>query len=180
MQVMYGEISSGTKNDVEVIKPTVDYNTFDALWVNIFPYVRIRVYKSVTGKCWTCHEINRIRRESRDSKVLLAAKRLHQLHRGGMFQLERKRLKTIICFIQNICFNLIHTNYIIISYKKRVHKASLPENLHSIMSIILDGMDTQHCNIPLMGQDVAFEHQLNQHITGALMHGHKSKFYKYS
>ena len=43
MQVMYGEISSGTKNDVEVIKPTVDYNTFDALWVNIFPYVRIRV-----------------------------------------------------------------------------------------------------------------------------------------
>jgi len=44
------------------------------------------------------------------------------------------------------------------------------------MSIIIDGMDTQHCNIPLEQQSV-FDKPLTQHITGSLMHGHNSKFY---
>ena len=64
----------------------------------------------------------------------------------------------------------------IFSYKERVHKASEPSNLHKIMSIIMDGMDTQHCNIPLEQQSV-FDKPLTQHITGSLMHGHNSKFY---
>ena len=76
----------------------VDYDTFCNIWKNVFYWVKIRVYKSVSGKCWTCFEINDVRRSCEDKAVLLAAKRLHQLHRGGLYMLERKRQVKIAYF----------------------------------------------------------------------------------
>jgi hypothetical protein len=39
------------------------------------------------------------------------------------------------------------------------------------MSIIIDGMDQNHCRIPRPGQDLAYPNeQLTQHITGLLEH----------
>lgn len=69
----------------------LNYSTFINIWNNVFPWVKIRVYKAVSGKCWVCYWINDIRKQSEDSAVLRAAKRLHQLHRGGLYMLERKR-----------------------------------------------------------------------------------------
>ena len=68
----------------------VDYTTFDEIWNNVFHWVKIRVYKQVSGKCWTCFWINDVRKSAEDKSVLLAAKRLHQLHRGGLYMLERR------------------------------------------------------------------------------------------
>ena len=104
MNLMYGEISNKDPltGDIEVKNPYVDFKIFIDIWNNVFPYVRIRVYKSVSGKCWTCHYINELRRTTRDSKILKAAKDLHQLHRGGMFHLERKRLKIKVFLLKQI------------------------------------------------------------------------------
>jgi hypothetical protein len=52
---------------------------------NVFPWVKIREYKQVSGKCWTYHWINDVRKKSDDAVVTQAAKRLHQLHRGGLY-----------------------------------------------------------------------------------------------
>lgn len=69
----------------------LEYSKFIDIWNNVFPWVKIRVYKAVSGKCWVCYWINDIRKQAEDSAVLRAAKRLHQLHRGGLYMLERKR-----------------------------------------------------------------------------------------
>jgi len=69
----------------------VNYQEFCSTWNSVFPWVKIREYKAVTGKCWTCFHINEIRKTSSDTSVLLAAKQLHQLHRGGLFMQERQR-----------------------------------------------------------------------------------------
>jgi hypothetical protein len=69
----------------------LDYTTFVSIWNNVFPWVKIRVYKQVSGKCWVCYWINELRKTSEDQSILLAAKKLHQLHRGGLYMLERKR-----------------------------------------------------------------------------------------
>lgn len=69
----------------------VTYDIFLSMWKTVFPYVKIRVYKQVSGKCWTCHRINEVRMNSENKSTLLAAKELHQLHRGGLYMLERQR-----------------------------------------------------------------------------------------
>jgi hypothetical protein len=87
------------KNEMQVFysfsdytqKVYYDYETFLKMWTNVFPWVVIRAYKSVSGKCWTCYYINEVRKSSKDRAVLMAAKRLHQQHRGGLYMLERNR-----------------------------------------------------------------------------------------
>ncbi|KAJ1436461.1 hypothetical protein B484DRAFT_428616 [Ochromonadaceae sp. CCMP2298] len=123
-----------------------DYDAFLKLWSNVFPWVKVRVYKSVSGKCWTCYHINEVRKTSKDRNVLLAAKRLHQQHRGGLYMLER------------------------LSYKKRVRKTLRPDKCNTTLSVIIDGMDQSHCKVP-MTQQASFEAAITQHLTGALVHG---------
>lgn len=85
MKSFYGYLKDEKEN------LSLDYNTFIHIWNNVFPWVKIRVYKAVSGKCWVCYWINDIRKQSEDSATLRAAKRLHQIHRGGLYMLERKR-----------------------------------------------------------------------------------------
>jgi hypothetical protein len=74
IQYLYrmGSVSAGEKY-------LVSYQEFSRTWNSVFPWVKIREYKAVSGKCWTCFYINEIRKTSGDSSVLLAAKHLHQL-----------------------------------------------------------------------------------------------------
>lgn len=80
----------------ENAKVFVTYDMFISMWKSVFPYVKIRVYKQVTGKCWTCHRINEVRMNSENKSTLLAAKELHQLHRGGLYMLERERFVDLL------------------------------------------------------------------------------------
>lgn len=34
--------------------PTVSIQDFGKMWIDLFPHVKIREFKAVTGKCWTC------------------------------------------------------------------------------------------------------------------------------
>lgn len=69
----------------------VDFSTFTNLWNTIYPYVKLRSWVNVMGKCDTCAEIDAQRRQSKNVEQLRALKLLHILHRGGMFMLERKK-----------------------------------------------------------------------------------------
>jgi hypothetical protein len=48
-----------------------DCDTFNKVWNNVFPWVKIRAYKAVSGKCWTCYYINEVWKTSKDRSVLL-------------------------------------------------------------------------------------------------------------
>ena len=69
----------------------VGYQRFTQLWNILFPRSRLRSWIDIPGKCDTCLEIDRLRRESKDRNIQLALKKAHHLHRGGLFMLERKR-----------------------------------------------------------------------------------------
>jgi hypothetical protein len=53
----------------------------------------------------------------------------------------------------------------------RVNRALRIENKDSILSVIIDGMDQNHCRIPYL-QQTTFSKPITQHLTGALVHGH--------
>lgn len=66
------------------------------------------------------------------------------MHRGGLFNLER------------------------LKYKQRCAEAVASNNLRfpSVMSLIIDGMDQNHCRVPYLGGQSRFSSPINQHITG--------------
>lgn len=122
----------------------VDYTTFLKNWNSIFPHVSIRAYKQVSGKCKICFFITEGRKGSKTRTQLKAFQEAHQLHKMGMFMLER------------------------ISYKKRRDEAM--ENNKEIASIIIDGMDQNHCRIPNLANQLSFPDGITQHLTGILEH----------
>lgn len=69
----------------------VEYSKFRELWNATCPHYLIRADSNpdIPGKCKTCAEIEGLRSECNDRKVLHAAKELHQLHRGGLIMNER-------------------------------------------------------------------------------------------
>jgi hypothetical protein len=72
-------------DDVE----TLPYTTWNDLWMSCFPHCKVREYKQVTGKCWTCFWINDMRKRSSEKRVHVALKDLFMMHRGGFFMPER-------------------------------------------------------------------------------------------
>ena len=70
---------------------TLQKNKFLSLWSVLFPLCVRRPHCDIPGKCGTCFEIDRIRRESEPRVVQEMCKQAHILHRGGMFMRERLR-----------------------------------------------------------------------------------------
>ena len=70
--------------------PYLQESMFMALWNSIYPNFLIRPWVNVAGKCNTCYYIDAIRRQSKNPALLEAAKQAHQLHRGGLFIIERE------------------------------------------------------------------------------------------
>lgn len=64
---------------------------FLRLWSVLFPNCVRRPNCDIPGKCPTCYEIDRIRREADSKMVKKMCKEAHALHRGGMFMKERMR-----------------------------------------------------------------------------------------
>lgn len=127
------------------------YSKFTELWDLLFPFVSIRVYKAVTGKCNCCALICGLRWTYRDQLRRNLLKELHTFHRGT-FMKER------------------------ISYYDRKREAI--ENPDSVMSIILDGMAQNHCALPWMSNQKEFGSPLTQHLQGVLEHGRRLVFYR--
>jgi hypothetical protein len=70
-------------------RPTVQQNKFYEIWNALFPRCVSRPWCDIPGKCNTCYEIDRMRRESRDGEVQEQLREAHLMHRGGLFMLER-------------------------------------------------------------------------------------------
>lgn len=68
---------------------TVSYAKFCEMWNYIFPKYHTADFCNIPGKCWVCYEIDCLRQSTDDSVVLKKCQEAHQLHRGGMFALER-------------------------------------------------------------------------------------------
>jgi hypothetical protein len=51
------------------------------------------MFDQVPGKCKICGEIDRIRKTKHHLVYQTACKEAHQLHRGGMFMLERQKYR---------------------------------------------------------------------------------------
>lgn len=62
---------------------------FYSLWNVLFPLVKLRSYCDIPGHCDTCYEIDKNRRSTDDRTVQEKLKVAHNLHRGGLFELER-------------------------------------------------------------------------------------------
>lgn len=123
-----------------------DYTTWLQIWKTAFSYVKIRVYKQVNGKCWTCYYINEGRAKSTSKKELAAYRELHQLHKMGNFMLERRK------------------------YKNRRDHALQHENCNTVCSIIIDGMDQNHSLLPNFGPNQVCNEAIPIHVTGILQH----------
>mmetsp|Transcript_3798 Transcript_3798/g.5359 ORF Transcript_3798/g.5359 Transcript_3798/m.5359 type:complete len:878 (-) Transcript_3798:1152-3785(-) len=127
----------------------VTESVFSNLWNTIFPRYINRPWCDIPGKCDCCYEIDTQRRSAQDFETQEQLKVAHHLHRGGMFNLERLR------------------------YKARCAEAIESNNLlrPTVMSLIIDGMDQNHCKIPYLGGQNTFKSPLTQHITGVKEHG---------
>jgi hypothetical protein len=72
-------------------EPLLQKNKFLSLWAVLFPLCVKRPHCDIPGKCATCYEIDRIRRESEPKIIHEMCKQAHALHRGGLFMQERIR-----------------------------------------------------------------------------------------
>jgi hypothetical protein len=70
---------------------SVQYNIFVNLWASLFPNVKSRPWVDVPGKCSTCYIIDRLRKTSEEKEVQRHIGLAHQMHRGGLFMLEREK-----------------------------------------------------------------------------------------
>lgn len=68
----------------------------------------------------------------------------------------------------------------IISYKQRCERAAESQRAAAtastctspkILSMIIDGMDQNHCHVPYLGTQQQFSSPLKQHIVGVKEHG---------
>jgi len=121
-----------------------NYNDFAKLWTICFPYVKIREYKAVSGKCNTCAILSDLRRKCNDKLRKQEITYLHCLHRTAYMN-ER------------------------LEYAKKRNLASQLPKLY--LSLISDGMAQSHCQLPHLGNMTTFSTHLKQHIQGLIAHG---------
>ena len=62
---------------------------FKSLWSLIYPNVKVRKIKRVSGKCWTCAYINEVRQKQKGKDVADACKHLMIIHREGFLCWKR-------------------------------------------------------------------------------------------
>jgi hypothetical protein len=124
----------------------LSYPQFVQLWKHCFPYVKIREFKAVTGKCQPCALLSIARRKNRSNDLRDYVTRLHCLHRTA-YMGER------------------------MEYAKRIMQASQArKGVSGFLSIHSDGMAQHHTKLPWLGNMHQHPNTLPQHIQGVLMH----------
>ena len=126
-------------------------NSFVKLWKDVFPYVKVRKYKSSCGHCNLCTLLGEKRRQFRDRAGREEVTTLFTIHRTSTMG-ERR------------------------TYYNRRLEASL--NSHLYLSTIADGMQQNHCTLPWFGNTKNPGCHIKQHLQGVLMHGHNMTVYR--
>jgi hypothetical protein len=129
----------------------VSLSLFRKIWKACFPFVKIRKHKAVCLKCDICAKISSARRGRQDFKSRNYLRKLHALHRST-YMGER------------------------ISYYKRRTKAEMDPD--DYLSIISDGMQQAHCELPWMGNLSKKCEAIPHHIQGVIVHGRKINMFR--
>lgn len=122
----------------------LSYNYFCRIWKEQFPHVKIREYKSVTGKCHFCAILTELRTKSQKREVRQKVCDLHCLHRYT-YMAERK-----------------------VYYANILKALTAPADN---MSIIMDGAAQNQTVVPWMANITNFPNPLKMHLQGVLEHG---------
>ena len=147
------------KTDTTQNRFVLSYRRFCEIWKTIFPDCVTRQYVDIPGKCTICYLIDEMRKSEEDSTVQKYLSVAHALHRGGMFMLERQQY-----------FN-----------RREVAAKSVTDpdpKSPKIMSVIIDIMDQNRCNIPYLGTQKSFGNPLNQIVVAIKEHGYGVTIYR--
>ena len=132
------EIYDEYKDDMLSKKSSaVKLATFCQFWIKFFPYVKIREYKAVTGKCETCTVFTDLRRKYKDAERREEIVRLFAFHRASQMG-ER------------------------LHYRDRIRDATGQPT--SKMSVISDGMQQAHSQLPYVKNQREFTDRCDQHL----------------
>ena len=124
---------------------------FGDLWKHCFPYVRIREFKAVSGKCDTCMKLSKLRRTFHDDQRREYITMMHALHRSA-YMGER------------------------MTYAVRRERAIAEPSKY--LSLISDGMAQNHCQLPYLANKDTWNEYFPQHLQGVLMHGRSMRMYR--
>lgn len=132
---------------------TLEYSEFVHIWTKCFPHVKIREYKACSGKCMTCALFTVLMRKFEHTKALALVIQHRALHRAD-YMSDR------------------------ILYQERVEQAEKDKENGNIVSIITDGMQQYHTELPYMGNNIGFSFKVKQHFQGITTHGHRTRIYR--
>lgn len=121
-----------------------------SMWRRCFDQVKIREYKQVTGKCFTCFKLTELRRNRKDSEGRSLATTLHAYHRT-MYMNEKK------------------------SYYDRAYQAEAEPGKY--VSLIADGMAQNHTRLPWLA-NMKEPFSLQQHLQGIIDGGSEFVVYR--
>ena len=147
------EVHDEYKLDMDAYKlHSMSLSYFEQMWHMCFPYVRIREFKNVTGKCEACAFLSNARRTLRGIEQRSEITMLHSLHRS-MYMGERAAYHT----------------------RKGLAESCPPK----YCSIISDGMAQSHCEVPWFANNNSWNNRaLPQHLQGCLNHGRNFTVYR--
>lgn len=124
---------------------------FNKTWRKSFPHVKVRKYKSCTGKCRVCAELSIQTRNQKVTAAMEFIKACRVIHRA----------------------DFMHDRLL---YHKRMEQAkTFPSEF---ISIITDGMQQTHCELPYSANRRPHEYKLKQHLQGVTTHGKRTRMYR--
>ena len=78
-------------------------------------------------------------------------------------------------------FYAAHRSYYMqerVLYGLRRQEAGQIENRHEVLSMIMDGMQQAHSEIPWFGNRMQANHKIKQHLQGVTLHHHRKYMYR--
>jgi hypothetical protein len=127
----------------EVRNDCLSFSAWSKFWKRVFPNVLIRQWKNVSGKCEDCAKVNNGRLVAQSLEEAKAFRKLHLVHKSMLYMPER------------------------LSYHARRNEA---KNDGTILSVIIDTMDNNHCSVPYVGSGDTFNNPIHQGILGCFAH----------
>lgn len=147
------EVFEEYKTDPYVLshEKVYSYNSFIKIWRDVFPKIKIREYKNVTGKCAVCDACKNMSSKNRSKSMRLIIRQYKLMHRA--YYMGEKLLY----------------------YQRRAEAAG---SNGEIGSIIIDKMGTHSTQLPILSNLNSLKPPFPVAVTGAISHGsNETTFY---
>ena len=132
-------------------KVILQHSEFVKTWNKYFPHVKIREYKACSGKCELCSTFSVLMTKHKTLEAMRHVKEFRALHRKDY--MEDRLL-----------------------YQRRVNLAL--DNPDEHLSIISDGMQQFHTELPYSANQITHNKKVKQHLQGLTTHGRRTRMYR--